>query len=92
MELALKLGQMTVGETLRALEQIWEDLCRNEADVPSPQWHGDVLEAREARLGRKQECLVSWEDAKRRIRKSTSCRSKSQVPCVQCFFTYERSS
>jgi hypothetical protein len=78
MELALKLDQMTVDEKLRALERIWEDLCRNEADVPSPQWHCDVLKAREARLQHGNERLTDWEDAKRIIPRSVSRTSESQ--------------
>jgi hypothetical protein len=72
MELALPLDQMTVDEKLRALERIWEDLCRSEADVPSPDWHRDVLEAREKRAGQREEPFADWEDAKLRIRKSAS--------------------
>jgi hypothetical protein len=81
MELALQLDQMTVDEKLRALERIWEDLCRNEADVPSPQWHCDVLEARDARVKQRGERFTNWEDAKRQIRKLVSlCLCASVVP------------
>jgi transposase len=69
--ITLPLDQMTVDEKLRALEQIWEDLCRNEATIPCPQWHYDVLEAREARSKDGGERFTRWEDAKRRIREST---------------------
>ena len=71
MELALPLDQMTVEEKLRALERIWEDLCRHEADIPSPQWHRDILEAREARATRGAEQFTDWEQAKHRIREAT---------------------
>jgi len=72
MELTLPLDQMTVDEKLRALERIWEDLCRNEADIPSPPWHREVLEAREARSREGKDRSTAWEDAKGQIRKSTS--------------------
>ena len=68
MELALPLGQMSVDEKLRALERIWEDLCRDEMTVPSPSWHRDVLEARAARVRAGTEEVLEWEEAKRRIR------------------------
>lgn len=71
MEAALPLDRMTVDEKLRALERIWQDLCRNEAAIPSPQWHLDVLEARESRLKEGREPFTDWEEAKRRIRDST---------------------
>jgi hypothetical protein len=70
MDITLPLDQMTVNEKLRAIEQIWEDLCRNEAAVPCPEWHRDVLEARQARLAGGTERLADWEDSKRRIRES----------------------
>jgi len=72
MELVLPLDQMTVEEKLRALERIWEDLCRHEADLPSPQWHRDILEVREAQLAQGAERFTDWEEAKRRIREATS--------------------
>ena len=70
MELILPLDQMTVDEKLRALERIWEDLCRKEEDLPSPQWHHDVLEARKIRLRQGEETFTDWEEAKQRIRGS----------------------
>ena len=72
MELVLPLDQMTVEEKLRALERIWEDLCGHEADLPSPQWHRDILEAREARVTSGAERFTDWEEAKQRIREATS--------------------
>ncbi|MCX5971247.1 MAG: addiction module protein [Coprothermobacterota bacterium] len=68
MEAALPLDQMTIDEKLRALERIWADLCRVEMAVPSPLWHRDVLQAREARLLNDQEQFTNWEEAKKRIR------------------------
>ena len=70
MEAALPLDRMTVEEKLRALERLWEDLCRTPESVPSPAWHRDVLEARAARLQGGRERVTNWEDAKRRIRES----------------------
>ena len=57
-----------IDEKLRALERIWTDLCRVEMAVPSPLWHRDVLQAREARLLNDQEQFTNWEEAKKRIR------------------------
>jgi len=72
MELILPLDQMTVEEKLRALERIWEDLCRSEADLPSPPWHRDVMEAREMRVRQGSEPFTDWEAAKRRIREASA--------------------
>jgi hypothetical protein len=43
----LPLDQMTLSEKLRALEGLWDDLSRTPADVPAPDWHGEVLRERE---------------------------------------------
>ena len=71
MELALPLDQMTTAEKLRALEQIWEDLCRTPNAVPSPPWHADVLQARESRVREGSAEFMEWPEAKQRIRDST---------------------
>ncbi len=68
MDITLPLDQMTVPEKLRALEAIWEALRRDEAQVPSPSWHGEVLRVRQARVAAGRERLVDWEKAKRRLR------------------------
>jgi hypothetical protein len=62
---------MTTAEKLRALEQIWEDLCRTPDDVPSPPWHGEVLQDREKRVQEGSSRFVDWAAAKQKIRDST---------------------
>lgn len=70
MELPLSLEKMSVSEKLRALEQIWEDLCRTPENIPSPSWHDDVLRAREKRAREGASDFNDWKDAKQRIRDS----------------------
>lgn len=48
--IALDLEQMTVEEKLRAIEMIWDDLCRKDENIPSPDWHGDTLRERAEEL------------------------------------------
>lgn len=71
MDRALPLDRMTTAEKLRALEQIWQDLCRSPDDVPSPAWHASVLTDREQRAREGAAEFVDWSDAKRQIREST---------------------
>ncbi len=68
MEVTLPLDQMTTTEKLRALEQIWENLCRTPNEVPSPSWHADVLQDREKRIQQGSSQFVDWSEAKERIR------------------------
>jgi Putative addiction module component len=50
MEATLPLDKMTVAEKLRAMEMLWADLSRNEKQIESPAWHGDVLRDRDAKI------------------------------------------
>ena len=68
MDITLPLEQMTTAEKLRAMEALWADLSRNEESIPSPAWHGQVLEEREARVKSGQEKFIDWEAAKQELR------------------------
>lgn len=67
MAVEIQVDQMTVEEKLQAMEVLWDALRQNEADVPVPQWHKDLLDEREARLQRGETKFIDWETAKRQI-------------------------
>lgn len=67
MELALPLDQMTVDEKFRAIEMIWADLEQNGGVLPVPQWHLEVLAAREILAQSGQNPTLDWEEAKRSL-------------------------
>ena len=66
--ITLPLDEMTVEEKLQVMEMLWENLCQDEANIPSPAWHEEVLREREAALSRGEDEVEDWEEAKRRIR------------------------
>ena len=68
MEVTLPLEHMTVAEKLRVMEVLWADLSRDEASLPSPAWHEEILEQREARLKSGEETAMDWETAKQELR------------------------
>lgn len=68
MEAALRLDKMTVAEKLRAMEALWADLSRDETQIESPAWHGDVLHDREAKIKSGKEKFIDWETAKKQLR------------------------
>jgi hypothetical protein len=68
MEATLPLERMTVAEKLRAMEALWADLSRDEAQIESPAWHGDVLQDREVRVKSGGESFTDWETAKKQLR------------------------
>jgi hypothetical protein len=46
----LPLDEMPTTEKLAVINQIWDDLLRNLDDIPSPEWHKEVLSARAERI------------------------------------------
>ena len=67
----IPLDTMTVEEKLRAVEDIWADLRRHPGDIPSPDWHRDVLNARERKRKDDSSVFEDWTIVKERIRKKT---------------------
>ena len=68
MSIELSLEKMTVPEKLALMERLWDDLSRRPENVPSPQWHGEVLAERIAAVREGRTEFVPWDDAKRRLR------------------------
>ena len=66
--LPFRLEEMSVEDKLQAMEILWDDLCRNEQDIPSPPWHGELLQSRADALSRGEDQVEDWEEAKQRIR------------------------
>lgn len=69
MEVALPIDNMTTSDKLRAMEELWEALRRTPRKIPSPAWHADVLQAREARVRQGTARFTDWSEAKARLRK-----------------------
>lgn len=68
MPIELDLDKMTVTQKLQMLEAIWDDLSRNPADIPSPDWHGDILAQRIKAVEEGQSSFQDWEEAKKELR------------------------
>ena len=64
----LQIEKMSRTEKLQAMEALWTDLSKAEAEVESPAWHADVLRETEARVAAGQERIADWETAKRELR------------------------
>jgi len=72
MSTVIQIDQMTLEEKLRAMEALWDDLCRREEEVPIPQWHKDLLDERERSIEQGKAQFTDWETAKKRINERTS--------------------
>ena len=71
MNVPLLPEKMTIPEKLAAIELLWDDLCRFPEDVPSPQWHGKILDEREKKVLGGDASFSDLNEAKKRIRKAT---------------------
>lgn len=68
----LPIEHFSAAEKLLLMERLWEDLSRCPADVPIPDWHGDILAQRQAAVRDGQTEFVDWEEAKQRLRERLS--------------------
>jgi hypothetical protein len=64
----LPIEKMSWDEKLRAMEELWEALSREEARFPSPAWHEGALKDTRARYEAGEEKSVDWAVAKRDLR------------------------
>jgi len=68
--MTINLKKMTIEEKLKAMEMLWDDICRNVPDLSSPAWHGQVLKKREERIKKGKENVLDWNQAKKDIKDS----------------------
>lgn len=64
----LPLDEMTTTEKLVIINQIWDDLLRNSDDIPSPEWHKEVLSARAERIKKGEAHFKDFESVKSELR------------------------
>jgi hypothetical protein len=63
MHVELPLDQMTVADKLSVMESLWADLSRFPRDLPSPDWHRDVLRERKRLVEEGQLQFLDWRQA-----------------------------
>ena len=63
----LPLTEMSHAAKLRAMEELWDDLCHSTEGVQSPAWHGEILAARAARVAKGEAEFHDWADVKERL-------------------------
>jgi len=59
---------MTIAEKLRVMESHWSDLTRDEEQLETPEWHGEVLCERAVGVEQGKESFMDWETAKSQLR------------------------
>jgi hypothetical protein len=68
MNISLPLDKMTTSDKLSAMEQIWDDLCKDPDAILSPQWHRSILESREQQITEGKASFNDLDAAKKRIK------------------------
>ena len=66
-----EIEQMSLEERFQAMELLWTSLARRPEAVPSPDWHGEVLADRLARVERGEGRFLSLAEVKARLQKPT---------------------
>jgi hypothetical protein len=63
MRIELPLAEMTIADKLQAMEALWEDLSSRADQLPSPDWHRDVLHERRRLVESGQLEFQNWDTA-----------------------------
>ena len=71
----LPIERMSREDKLRAMEALWADLSRDEAEADSPGWHGAVLRETEQLVREGKAKFSDWPSARRRIRRKAGPRT-----------------
>ena len=69
MTIDLPLEKMTLADKLEAMELLWADISRRPADLPSPDWHKDVLDDRRRLVAAGELKFLDWDTAISELRK-----------------------
>ena len=68
MNVVLPLEKMTIGDKIRTMEVLWDELCQHADQLQSPGWHGEVLAEREQSVLVGEASYEDWHAAKKKIR------------------------
>ena len=63
-----QIERMSVTERLRAMDQLWDSLNRCGNEIPSPDWHQDILADRKARAQRGEAKFLTLDQLRSRLR------------------------
>jgi len=63
-----EISQMSAIEKIQTMEMLWDALSKNEQELPSPEWHGDVLKERAQQLQSGQARKIPLSEAKTALR------------------------
>jgi putative addiction module component (TIGR02574 family) len=59
---------LSAAEKLQLVQDLWDDLAANPANVPVEDWQIEELDRRKANLERNPASALTWDEVKKRIR------------------------
>ena len=68
-ELKEEFSRLSTAERLQAMEWLWASLSKEAKDIESPEWHGEVLAARKAKIDSGKAKFLSIAELKERLRR-----------------------
>lgn len=77
MSIDLPLDKMTLADKLATMEAIWADLSKRPDDLPSPEWHKEILEERRRLVAEGKLRFIEWDIAIADLRKELRGNSVS---------------
>ncbi|GIW97022.1 MAG: hypothetical protein KatS3mg111_0355 [Pirellulaceae bacterium] len=63
MSINIPLEKMTLADKLEAMELLWADISKQPADLPSPEWHKEVLDERRRLAAEGKLKFIDWDIA-----------------------------
>lgn len=63
-----QIDKMSVTERLQVMDQLWDSLTRDSDEIPSPDWHQDVLAGRKARAQSGEAKFLTLDQLRSRLR------------------------
>lgn len=69
MPIELPLSTMSVSEKVQLFEQVWDDLCKQSGEIPTPDWHVAILNERQRQIENGTMSVSPWSEAKERLQK-----------------------
>jgi hypothetical protein len=68
LELKEEVSRLSTAERLQAMEWLWASLSAKPEEIESPEWHGEVLAARKAKVDSGEAQFLSVEHPSERLR------------------------
>ncbi len=63
------MSRLSKAERLQAMEWLWASLSKEQQDIESPEWHGEVLAARKTRADSGEAQFLNVAELKKRLRR-----------------------